>query len=122
MSRSRTGAGSLLATLLALAIGLTCSAGAATTAKSKHWSGKGSKTLGTVVIARTSVVKWTSTGKLFSLTDKAKKIKKVSGKARSGQSFIAKGTYRVVRVIAKGRWTLTVTPLPLPKGPAPTTP
>ena len=70
--------------------------------------------LGTVKLARTSTVRWSSSGRRFALTDSSGKLK-VSGKAKSGQTFAARGTYRGVRVRAKGRWTLTIKPLPAPK-------
>ena len=63
---------------------------------------------------RDSVVRWTSSESRFSLTDRSAKLK-VSGRAKSGQTFVVRRTYRGVRVRAAGRWTLTIAPLPAPK-------
>jgi hypothetical protein len=83
-------------------------------AGARHWSGTGNRTLGTVKVARDSAVRWTSSGRRFQLTDGSRKLR-VTGRAASGQSFVARRTYRAVRVRATGRWTLTLTPLPAPK-------
>jgi hypothetical protein len=79
-----------------------------------HWSGTGNRTLGTVKVTRDAAIRWTSGGRRFELTDRSRKLR-ISGRASSGQSFVARRTYRGVRVRAKGTWTLTLTPLPAPK-------
>jgi hypothetical protein len=108
---------------IALAFGVVGVAGTATAtaaaktkpaSTTKHWSGTGNRSLGTVKLTTDSVVRWTSSGKSFSLTDRSKKLK-ISGRAASGQSFAVRRTYRGVRVTAKGRWTLSIAPLPAPK-------
>jgi hypothetical protein len=87
---------------------------APSSSRTLHWSGTGNRTLGTVKVARDAAVRWTSGGRRFELTDRSRKLR-ISGRARSGQSFVARRTYRGVRVRAKGTWTFTLTPLPAPK-------
>jgi hypothetical protein len=92
----------------------TTSAAPATVSSARHWAGNGNRVLGTVKLTTDSVVQWTSAGRSFTLSDRSGKLK-VMGKAKAGQSFAVRRTYRLVRVRAKGRWTLTITPLPAPK-------
>lgn len=109
--------GIALAAAAALAIAgatATTSAAPLRAATAKHWAGNGNRLLGTVKLTTDSVVQWTSAGKSFSLSDRTGKLK-VTGKAKTGSSFAVRKTYRGVRVRAKGRWTLTITPLPAPK-------
>ncbi len=120
----RRAAGTAVITTLTgvlLAGALTAGSTAATAAKNvpaagaiQRWSGTGDRVLGTVKLTRTSTVRWSSTGRRFVLTDTSRKLK-ISGKTKSGQTFAARGSYRGVRVQAKGRWTLTIKPLPAPK-------
>ncbi len=111
--RLRTVVCTALAAGAVLAFPVTWSEGATSPSKPLKFSGRGDRSLGTVVLKRTSVVRWTSTGKRFAVTAGSKKLN-ISGRRRSGQSFAAKGTYRNVKVKARGRWTLTFNPLPPP--------
>jgi hypothetical protein len=78
--------------------------------KAQTFSGDGDKTLGTITLKRSAVVRWTSTGGSFALVDGAKKVS-ISGDAKSGQTFIAAGDYKSVKVTAKGHWTLSLAEL-----------
>lgn len=102
--------------LALVACATTAAAPAATTPASatKRWSGTGNRSLGTVKLTRDSVVRWTSSGARFSLTDRSGKLK-ISGRTKAGQSFAVRRTYRGVRVASRGRWTLQIAPLPAPK-------
>jgi hypothetical protein len=77
-----------------------------------HYAGSGNRTIATIKLRSDSVVRWTASGGSFSM--KLGKLT-VSGKAKSGQSFATRGTYRRVVVRAKGRWTVTFNPLPAPR-------
>lgn len=117
--RRRRRASRLTAVALSLSAALAVSAAGSAqpvspSSRPLHWSGTGNRTLGTVKVVRDAAVRWTSSGRRFELTDRARKLR-ISGRAGSGQSFVARRTYRDVRVKAKGRWTLTITPLPAPK-------
>lgn len=83
-------------------------------AAARHWSGTGNRRLGTIRLAKDSVVRWTSSAGSFSLTDRSGRLK-IGGRAKSGAGFAVRRTYRAVRVRAKGRWTLTIAPLPAPR-------
>lgn len=121
MARRLGRCGAMLALALLATIAATTAAPAETakTTKAKapaarHWSGTGNTSLGTVKLTYDGVVRWTASGGRFALTDRSGKLK-VSGRAKSGQSFVVRRTYRGVRVRAKGHWTLTISPLPAPK-------
>ncbi len=77
-----------------------------------RYAGSGNLTLAVVKVASDSVVHWTASGGSFSMV--SGKLK-VSGKAKRGQTFVTRGTYRRVQVRAKGKWTVTFTALPAPK-------
>jgi hypothetical protein len=77
-----------------------------------RYAGSGNRTLPVVEVGSDSVVRWTASGGSFSMVSGRLKV---SGKAASGQTFVTRGTYRRVQVRAKGRWTVTFTPLPIPK-------
>jgi hypothetical protein len=113
--RRRTSSTLAVAALSLIAVGAATAAPVAQPAATgaRHWSGTGNRTLGTIKVVRDAAVRWTSGGRRFELTDRSRKLR-VAGRAASGQSFVARRTYRGVRVRAKGRWTLTVTPLPAP--------
>jgi IS5 family transposase len=118
MDRLRRRTSSTLATaaLSLIAVGAATAASPAQPASTsaRHWSGTGNRTLGTIKVTRDAAVRWTSSGRRFELTDRSRKLR-IAGRASSGQSFVARRTYRGVRVRAKGKWTLTLTPLPAPK-------
>ncbi len=77
-----------------------------------RYAGSGSRTLAVVKVASDSVVRSTATGGTFSMV--SGKLK-VAGKAKSGQTFVTRGTYRQVQVRAKGKWSVTFTALPAPR-------
>jgi len=114
----RTSSRLAVAAMTLIAVGAATGAAPAKTTPASsrplHWSGTGNRTLGTVKIARDSAVRWTSGGGRFEVTDRSRELR-ISGRAKSGQSFVVRRTYRGVRVRAAGRWTLTLTPLPAPK-------
>jgi hypothetical protein len=95
-------------TVVALCAVLAAAAAAATVVR---YSGSGNRTIATVKLSSDTVVRWTATGGSFSMTSGRLKV---SGKAKSGQSFATRGTFRHVVVHAKGRWTVSFTPLPAP--------
>jgi hypothetical protein len=77
----------------------------------RTWSGSGAKTLGTITLKRSSVVRWTvAGGGSFALADPTGALK-IGGKGKTGQSFAAAGTYKAVSVDAKGGWTLSIAAL-----------
>jgi hypothetical protein len=78
--------------------------------RTQRFSGDGDRTLGTVKLARSAVVRWTASGGHFELRDGAGKLK-ISGAGKTGQSFAAAGSYSAVKVTASGRWTLSFTSL-----------
>jgi hypothetical protein len=96
--------------LAAVALGAaTASPVGAATVAPVHYAGSGNGTITTVKLRSDSVVRWTASGGSFSITLGRQKV---SGKAKSGQSFATRGTYRRVVVRARGRWTVTFTALP----------
>jgi hypothetical protein len=94
---------------IAIAIAAIAAPAAVATVASVHYSGNGNRTIATVKLPSDSVVRWTASGGSFAMT--VGKVK-VSGRAKAGQSFATRGTYRRVAVRAKGKWTVTFTPLP----------
>jgi outer membrane biosynthesis protein TonB len=77
----------------------------------RTWSGTGDKTLGTITLKRSAVVRWTiAGGGTFALENPAGTLK-IGGKGKTGQSFAAAGTYKAVAVGAEGPWTLSIAQL-----------
>lgn len=76
------------------------------------YSGDGSKRL-PLELKRSAVLRWTTDGSRFRLTDPNGRLK-VAGGAR-GRSFAAAGNYPGARVTTEGKWRLTVQLLPAPK-------
>jgi hypothetical protein len=71
------------------------------------FSGDGDRVIGTLVLKRNAVVRWTVTGGgAFSVRDAGDRLK-ISGRGTSGQTFAESGEYRSVKVTASGRWTLS---------------
>jgi hypothetical protein len=74
----------------------------------RQFSGTGNATLGTVNLSRAAVVKWTTTGR-FELRFGRESFPIVAP-SPSGQLAVPPYNFEQVRVIAKGRWTITITP------------
>ena len=106
-----TGARALLVSALAGVLCVVAVATAAGATVSLRYAGSGNRTLAVVKVASDAVVRWTASGGTFSMV--SGKLK-VSGKGKSGQTFVTRGTYRQVKIRAKGRWTVTFTALPAP--------
>jgi hypothetical protein len=75
---------------------------------SREFSGSGNATLGTVNVSRAAVVKWTTSGR-FELRFGRESFPIVAP-SPSGQLAVPPYNFEQVRVIAKGRWTITITP------------
>jgi hypothetical protein len=74
----------------------------------REFTGNGNATLGTVNLSRPAVVKWTTTGR-FELRFGRESFPIVAP-SPSGQLAVPPYNFEQVRVIAKGRWTITITP------------
>jgi hypothetical protein len=74
----------------------------------REFSGTGNATLGTVNLRRTAVVKWTTRGR-FELRFGREDFPIVAPSA-SGQLIVPAYSFERVRVIAHGRWKITITP------------
>jgi hypothetical protein len=74
--------------------------------KPQTFSGDGDRSIGTIALTRSAVVRWTVSGGSFSVTDASGKLR-ITGKATSGQTFAAAGKYPSSKVSASGHWTLT---------------
>jgi hypothetical protein len=74
----------------------------------REFSGTGNATLGTVNLSRAAVVKWTTSGR-FELRFGRESFPIVAP-SPSGQLAVPPYNFEQVRVIAKGRWTITITP------------
>jgi hypothetical protein len=75
----------------------------------RQFQGRGSKTLGTIVVHKRSVLHWASDGVLFQLTDAALRIK-VQTQKHAGSLTVKPGTYKKVAVVAFGNWLVTISP------------
>ncbi len=74
----------------------------------RRFTGNGNATLGTVDLSRAAVVKWTTTGR-FELRFGRESFPIVAP-SPSGRLAVPPYDFEQVRVIAKGRWTITITP------------
>jgi hypothetical protein len=74
----------------------------------REFTGNGNATLGTVNLSRAAVVKWTTTGR-FELRFGRESFP-IIAPSPSGQLAVPPYNFEQVRVIAKGRWTITITP------------
>jgi hypothetical protein len=74
----------------------------------REFSGTGNATLGTVNLSGAAVVKWTTSGR-FELRFGRESFPIVAP-SPSGQLAVPPYNFEQVRVIAKGRWTITITP------------
>jgi hypothetical protein len=75
----------------------------------RHFQGRGSKTLGTIVVHKRSVLHWASAGVVFQLWDAGQRIK-VRTQEHAGHLTLVPGTYRKVSVIAFSNWLITISP------------
>jgi hypothetical protein len=75
----------------------------------QHFQGRGSKTLGTIVVHKLSKLQWASDGVVFQLWDAAQRIK-VRTQEHAGTLTLRPGTYKKVEVLAFGNWLITITP------------
>jgi hypothetical protein len=69
------------------------------------FNGTGPRTLGTVNVTRSGTLAWTNGGGHFEIRF-AKGETAVKSAARSGRVFVPAGSYRHVRILATGHWTL----------------
>jgi hypothetical protein len=74
----------------------------------REFSGTGDARLGTVNLSRAAVVKWTTSGR-FELRFGRESFPIVAP-SPSGQLAVPPYNFEQVRVIAKGRWTITIAP------------
>jgi len=74
----------------------------------REFSGNGNATLGTVNLSQPAVVKWTTKGR-FELRFGRENFPIVAP-SPSGQLIVPPYSFERVRVIAKGRWTISITP------------
>ena len=77
--------------------------------KGRTFKGQNSKTIGTIVVKRRSVLHWASDSPLFQLVDAGQHIR-VRTQDHVGSIPVAPGRYRKVSVIAFGRWLITISP------------
>jgi len=74
----------------------------------REFSGTGNATLGTVNLRRPAVVKWTTKGR-FELRF-GREAFPIIAPSRSGQLIVPPYSFELVRVIARGRWKISITP------------
>jgi hypothetical protein len=72
------------------------------------FSGKGFKRLGTIKVAKNSLMQWTNTGRVFSVISQF--ALHVSSTKKKGTAKLFRGTYPDFRVAAIGNWTLKIVP------------
>jgi hypothetical protein len=99
---------------VAATVGIAASSTVLGAVSTSHYAGSGNRTVAVIRLASDSVVRWTATGGSFSMRDPSGRLK-VSGKARGGQSFAVRGTFRRVQIRAKGHWTVAFSALPAVK-------
>jgi hypothetical protein len=78
----------------------------------RRFQGHGSKTLGTIVVRKRSVLRWASDGVVFQLWDDGdvpQRIK-VRTQEHAGHLTLKPGTYKKVSVVAFGNWLVTISP------------
>jgi hypothetical protein len=75
-----------------------------------EFTGTGNTLIGTVNVRQPALVKWTSRGD-FGL-EFGREAFPIIAPSRSGQLVVPPYRFELVRVLAKGRWTITVTPQP----------
>ncbi|MGD0716360.1 MAG: hypothetical protein ABSB24_19640 [Gaiellaceae bacterium] len=75
----------------------------------RHFQGRNSKNLGTIVVHKRSVLHWASDSVVFQLWDAGQRIK-VHTQEHAGKLVVKPGTYKKVSVIAFGNWLITISP------------
>lgn len=83
-------------------------AGKFTVPPAREFSGTGNATLGTVNVSRSAIVKWKTNGS-FELRFGRESFP-IIAPSPSGQLVVPPYNFEKVRVIAKGRWRITITP------------
>jgi hypothetical protein len=81
--------------------------------KTTTYTGIGDTTIPEIKLARDAVLHWTVSGGSFSARDSTGKFR-AAGRGRNGQTFVASGDYREVKVVASGSWTLKIQLLSAP--------
>ena len=78
----------------------------------RHFQGRGSKTIGTIVVHKRSVLHWASDGVVFQLWDDGDVPQRIRVRAQEhvGRLTLKPGTYKRVSVIAFGNWLITISP------------
>jgi hypothetical protein len=78
----------------------------------RHYQGRGSKKLGTIVVQKRSVLHWASDGVVFQLWDAGDKPQQIQVRTQEhvGRLTLKPGTYKRVSVIAFGNWLVTISP------------
>jgi hypothetical protein len=74
----------------------------------REFTGTGNALIGTVDVRQPALVKWTARGR-FGL-EFGQEAFPIIAPSRSGQLVVPPYRFELVRVLAKGRWTITVTP------------
>jgi hypothetical protein len=74
----------------------------------REFTGAGNALIGTVVVSQPVVVRWRSRGR-FGL-EFGREAFPIVAPSRSGQLVVPPFTFELVRVVASGSWTITVTP------------
>jgi hypothetical protein len=72
------------------------------------FSGNGFKRLGTIKVAKRSVLEWTNSGRVFSVISRS--ALHVSSTKKKGSVNLYPGSYQDFRVAAIGRWTVKIRP------------
>jgi hypothetical protein len=75
----------------------------------QHFQSSNSKTIGTIVVHKRSVLTWATDGPVFQLWDAGQRIR-VRTQDHGGHLKLGPGTYKKVSVIAFGNWLVTITP------------
>jgi FlaG/FlaF family flagellin (archaellin) len=77
-----------------------------TTTTGSKFVGNGGKNLGTVHVAKTSVLTWTNTGAIFQIFSSGDVP--VNSQAHRGSTVLDPGTYKHFQVNAIGSWTISI--------------
>jgi hypothetical protein len=78
----------------------------------RHYQGRGSKKIGTIVVHKRSVLHWASDGVVFQLWDAGDVPQRIRVRTQEhvGRLTLKPGTYTGVSVIAFGNWLITISP------------
>jgi FlaG/FlaF family flagellin (archaellin) len=80
----------------------------ATTTSGSKFTGNGGKNLGTIHVAKTSVLTWTNSGDIFQIFSSSDVP--VNSQAHRGTTVLEPGTYSHFQVNAIGSWTISIKP------------